>query len=241
MSNKIDKAVIYVICNSFSVIDSEKFKQNLNDFNRYKHIKVTLTRNKELRCEFTGKVLKNANTLELIGSDNIYLVSETIEDTTGVRIELDVLLSSRLTQVDVTEDLYFEKEKLSDYISTFREMANKSTYKSLINSFRNDLGFENSILIRSSCKTVKDSLTVYKKFDEMYSKRKKDNGYYNSFSAEFLEECKKILRFERRIIGKRQISRALHLPARADVNLNAVFNSEHNLVKEKIFELVGKI
>lgn len=186
----------------------------------------------------TSKVAKEYNVLNDISRKNIDAYPEEIVKATGINIPLQILTSSPLYWLDIKADVQndtglTEKEVLS----VLKEKAYKKTMKNLIIDYDKDNGFESSLVFKSSCKTVKDSLIIYIKIPEIISNRNDDPDYFSNFSEEFLEENANIIRFERRLQSAKDIKKAFHLEHMPFVTLDDIFDSQVNVVAEKVKEL----
>jgi len=200
------------------------------------HLKTILQSNGVLIICSSGRVVKTPMYLGGITIDNVDIFHQELLKM-GVIMSKSTLLNARLSQLDVKKDIHFGDEiNLSDAISMFREraMANTSKYHMLL--FEKSLGLNNSLLIKTTTKTTTDSLCIYKKLQEMFDKRRYDDGYYASFDSAFLDTCKDMLRFERRIKGAKVLRRALHLKTGQKVTLQTVFDCPFDILQEKITE-----
>ena len=207
---------------------------------KYDHIHAGIDRKTgELKLRVGAKVLMTPNDLGSITSiSDMGKLPTLIERCTGVKISTGAMFKSRLTALEVKKDVHFS-EPLEDVLSALREMSSISTNKQEVLTYYNDVGYKNSILIKSTSKSVKDSLCIYNKLYEMWLKRKKDCGYYFSFSHELKENYKNVLRFERKIRWASALRKALKLPEKEKVTLQHVFDSPYNLVGEKVKGLIG--
>lgn len=197
------------------------------------HITTRLKSNDFLTIEASGKVVKSSTYLGGITQENFDLFHQEVLKA-GVILSKETLLNARLSKLDVKKDIHFLGTNLSDAISLFRERAIPSTQNFHMLLFKKQLGINNSLLIKTTTKTTVDSLSIYNKFQEMYNERKQDLGYYDSFDDEFLDSCKDILRFERRIYGAKKLRQVLHLQGGEKVTLQAVFDCPFDILQEKI-------
>lgn len=199
------------------------------------HIKTLIKKDRSLSIQCSGRVVKTPTFLGGITLDNFDIFHEEILNT-GVIVSKDELLNAQVSQLDVKKDVHFKSTNLSHAISMLRERAIPSTNKYHIITYDKPLGVIDSLLIKTTTKSTTDSLAIYKKLAEMKANRKNDYGYFNSFDYEFLDSCKDILRFERRLKGAKKLRQALHLPKKTKVTLNVVLNSPYNILQEKIEE-----
>lgn len=207
---------------------------------KYDHINAWIDRkNGDLYLRVSAKVLKTHDDLGSITSTyNVAQLPPIIMSATGVEISAETLINSRLTGVDIKKDIEFD-EPLPYVISALREMASISTSKNEILTYYSEVGYENSLLIKSTHKTVKDSLCIYNKFNEMYAKRNYDGGYYYSLSDKLEKRYKKVLRFERRIQRANALRKALKVPKGETVTLQHVLECKDDAVGNKVNSLTG--
>ncbi len=194
----------------------------------------------ELCLRVSAKVLKTPDEAgSILSVTDVERLVPIIKSHTGVCLTADCLCNARLTRVDIKKDIHFKTDKLKHVISSFREMCCISTNKNEILTYCNDVGYENSLVIKSTFKTVKDSICIYDKLYEMWLKRHNDKGYYYSFSDNFKEDYKDVIRFERRLQWAKALRKALHISQRETVTLLHVFNCPYDLVAEKVESLLG--
>ena len=207
---------------------------------KFDHIHAGIDRRTgELKLRVGAKVLMTPNDLGSITSiSDMGKLPTLIERCTGVKVSTGAMFKSRLTSLDVKKDVHFP-EPLEDVLSALREMSSISTNKQEVLTYYNDVGYKNSILIKSTSKSVKDSLCVYNKLYEIWLKRKKDKGYYFSVPTQLREKYKDVLRFERKIRWAAALRKALKLPEGERVTLKHVFDSPYDLVGEKVKGLIG--
>ena len=180
----------------------------------------------------TSKLHTQKNSLHGIAKDNISYYVEELAEQKGIITTNETLLNMPIYWLDVKKDVPVTNPP--EMLSYMRELAYQSTSKNEVISFVKDLGFEQSLLIKSSCKTVKDSLTIYAKTCEMYAHRKDDIEYYNNFSLGFFVKNSNLLRFERRLQDAKAIRKAMHWDKREPVRLIDVLESPYNIVGEKV-------
>ena len=204
------------------------------------HITSKINKKGQLRLSFSGRAVATPVYLGGITLDNIDFLIQEIKRTNKIILAKENLLNARVSRLDVKEDIKCNGI-LSDYISLLRELAYVNTEKNEIITFIKPLGDKESLLIKSTQKTIVNSLMVYNKSAELYANRRNDNGYYNSLDSEFLESCVDILRFEHRISGAANLRKVLHLEEKEKVTLKKVFNSKYNLVQQKIEQSFGNL
>ncbi len=227
--NQIDKYGIILQKNSFKKLSNE-FKQNphINTYWSYGHLHVTVT----------SKTVPIPDKLNFITVEDLQKHQDIIFNSTGYYIPFEVIMSSQLFWLDIKKDVvnatgYSNK----DVISVLREKSYKNTTKTETPSFDKNKGFENSVLITSTCKKVKDSICVYEKISEIISTRRSYPDYYKNFSDEFLVRNANILRFERRLQSSKDIKKAFKLEHQEIVTLSDIFNSNADVVNEKVQKL----
>ncbi len=227
--NQIDKYGIILQKNSFKKL-SKAFKQNphINTYWSYGHLHVTVT----------SKTVPIPDKLNFITVEDLQKHQDIIFNSTGYYIPFEVIMSSQLFWLDIKKDVvnttgYSNK----DVISVLREKSYKNTTKTETPSFDKNKGFENSVLITSTCKKVKDSICVYEKISEIINTRRNYSDYYKNFSDEFLVRNANILRFERRLQSSKDIKKAFKLEHQEIVTLSDIFNSNADVVNEKVQKL----
>lgn len=211
-----------------------KFKQ---EYNSNSHINLYWS-HCQLHLTITSKAVTIPDTLNYITIEDIKKHSELIFNSTGYYIPFEILISSQLFWLDMKTDVknttgYSNKE----VISVLREKAYKNTTKNETPSFDKNKGFENSLLVTSTSKTVKDSFCVYEKILEINNTRFKYPDYYKNFSKEFLNNNTNILRFERRLQSSKDIKNAFELKHLKAVTLEDIFNSDVDVVSNKVQKL----
>lgn len=186
----------------------------------------------------TSKLLPKFNTLNSITIEDVKKHSEVIADITGYYIPFEVLMYSPLYWLDMKTDVQNTTGYSNDKIySVLREKCYKNTTRHEIVTFAKKLGFEHSILITSSSKSVNDSFTIYNKIDEIKTTRYFNQDYYNNFTEAFYEQNANLFRFERRIQKNRNIKKAFHLEELMHITLSDVYNSDVDVVAEKVQKL----
>ena len=199
-----------------------------------------------LMLTVSSKVIMEYNKLGCISEDNIKYHPEIIFNSTGFDIDLETILTSHSFWLDMKTDTYNNTGRPNkDVLSSLRERANTCTHRNEVISYKDlpddsvshdkNIGFKNSVLIRSCYKSVKDSLMIYDKIKEIKANRRTD--YFNNFSKDFLFDNKNILRFERRLQNKNAIIKAFHLEHQDYVTLLDVFNSDVDVVAEKVNQI----
>ena len=132
----------------------------------------------------SGREVAEYDSLEAINMDKMQFLVEKLAENKGLIVTAETLLDMTVTCIDCKIDVPVS-DKLA-MLSFLRELAYKNTSKQEIITYYNQIGFENSVLVKSSCKTVKDSLLIYSKAEEIIANKKDDLDYYHNFSSQFL-------------------------------------------------------
>ena len=171
--------------------------------------------------------------------NNIDSFPAIIERATNIQLNTSTLLNSPLYWLDTCTDINNGTGlSTKDFISILRERAYQKTMKNeIIVGFAKDKGFESSLTVKSSCKTVKDSLAIYAKIPEIKSNKYHEPNYYNNFSDDFLINNADLIRFERRLQSAANIKKAYHLEHLSIVTLNDIFNCDKNVVADKVLDI----
>jgi len=193
----------------------------------------------DLIATFSGKICSSKDDFGGITHENYNLILETLTDNWGIIITPFNFLNSTVFAFDVKKDIILDSPS-SLYISAIRESSLLSTNKILHIDFLNKLGFEESLLIKSSNKTTRDSFLIYSKFTEIYANRRKYPEYFNQFDSEFLEKNKYTIRLERRLASFKDMRKALNITESRPVTVQEVLFSRIDLVQEKFNQLIQK-
>ncbi len=181
----------------------------------------------------SGREVAEYDSLEAIIMDKMPNLVERLAENKGLIVTADTLLDMAVACIDCKIDVAVSDKPAM--LSFLRELAYQNTSKTEVISYYNQLGFENSILIKPSCKTVKDSLLVYSKVDEIIANKTENEDYYNNFSRKFLNDNAHLLRFERRLQKSKWVKRAFHLEDKHGMaTLRDVLESPYNVVGEKV-------
>ena len=116
-----------------------------------------------------------------------------------------------------------------------REALCPYTRKIQILIYENDLEAKKSLLLKPITKTSRASLCVYSKYSELIAHRHKESEYFKQFSPQFLETCKNLLRFERRLTSFRALREAFHIERKGPIFVKDLLSSLH---KEDIIKYV---
>lgn len=190
---------------------------------------------------FSGKIFAKPWFLGGLYEDNIEELQAYIRANINIDIPIDVLLDSRISTVDIKQDMLFPHTSILEfYISRMREMVSPQTRKAEGITFKSSIGFDSSIVIRSTCKSVRDTLSIYIKLNEIYANRQKDCGYYESLDDEFVDSIvRNIIRFERRISDAKHLREWLGLDNGETVCLRKIFECPFNIIQAKVEQALG--
>lgn len=204
----------------------------------------SIKRNSSFLLKFGSKLLDQNDSLNGYNISNIEKVVPMLNNHLSLPyFTLKTLLNSQVYWVDVKVDVNNTTNvSTEDFMSILRDLATTKTnklelleYKKENSSFIKGIGYNKSLLIKSTCKTVNDSLMIYPKIEEIYSLRHKDPEYYNRFSAEFKMENTNLIRFERRLQNSRNIKKNYGLPK--NPLLLDILTSSRAVVSQRVNEL----
>lgn len=185
----------------------------------------------------SGRTVAEYNSFKALNMDKVPLLVDDLEYNAGLIVTAETFLNMEVACIDCKIDVPVSDKPAM--LSFLRELAYQNTSKTEIITYYNQLGFENSILIKPSCKTVKDSLLIYDKIDEIIAKKTEDADYYNNFSRKFLNDNANLLRFERRLQKSKWVKKAFHLEdKRGMATLRDVLESPYNVVGEKVKQVL---
>lgn len=193
----------------------------------------------DLIITISGKICSSNCDFGSVTCTNYNIIIDKLSQKYGIIISTFNFLNSTVFTFDVKKDLILDFPS-SLYISAIRESSLLSTNKILHIDFLNKLGFEESLLIKSSNKTTRDSFLIYSKFTEIYANRRKYPEYFNQFDSEFLEKNKYTIRLERRLASFKDMRKALNITESRPVTVQEVLFSRIDLVQEKFNQLIQK-
>lgn len=194
---------------------------------------------KELIITISGKFMSNPYSLGYINKENFTQMLDKIYMKFGISITPDIFLNKAIVlSVDVTKDIKVEKST-SNYISTLNEIISPNTRKKQILIFEKDLGYKESILVKPMTITTKTSFSAYSKYRELVARRNENPDYFNQFSPDFLESCKKLLRFECRFTKFKEIRKAFNLAEGSEIHPKDILFSDINIIYNNLNELTG--
>lgn len=188
-----------------------------------------------LYLTITSKVVKQFNKLGFISSANINDYYEETIKNCSYSFSFETLINSPLYWLDVKKDVCNTTGYSNqDVISVLREKFYLCTTKNETLSFAKDRGFEDSLLIKPTTKSGKDSMVIYCKIKEITQNKWDYPDYYANFSEDWLLENENILRFERRLQRSEDIKKAFKLNQLKKVTLLDIFDSDVDVVKEYV-------
>lgn len=225
---ELDKIVGFLPTNTFEI----KQKREVLP---YKHARIKFRKN-GIWLTVSGKTVATKNSLTGITKENIKFLIRVLQNKLGLTVAESSFLNMQVYCVDLKKDVIVDYDDVSGLLSYMRELAYKNTTKQEILSYYNQYGFENSVLVKSTCKTIKDSLLIYDKKQEIFKNRKSDFDYFNNFSSDFFKTNQNILRFERRLQKAKNIRKAFHSQS---IRLEDLLNSPYNVLGEKVCEVLG--
>ncbi len=227
--NEIDKFGICIQQGDY-IFTGYKSKYNCNN----KHIHVEKYYG-NLNLTVTSKLVRNFNELGFISSANINDYYEEIIKNCPYSFSFETLNNSPVYWVDVKKDVLnntgFSNQ---DVISVLREKSYLTTTKNETPSFDKNKGYEDSLLIKPTTKSVNDSIEIYCKIKEIKQNKWDYPDYYENFSEDWLIENENILRFERRLQKTKDIKNAFKLNHLRRVTILDIFDSEIDVVKEYV-------
>ena len=193
----------------------------------------------DLIATFSGKICSSNCDFGGITRKNYNIILEKLCKEYKIIISPLNFLNSTVFAFDVKKDIILDSPS-SLYISAIRESSLLATNKILHIDFLNKLGLEESLLIKSSNKSTRDSFLIYSKFAEIYANRRKYQEYFNQFDTEFLEKNRYTIRLERRLASFKDMRKALHIEETRPVTVLDVLFSRVDLVQEKFNQLIQK-
>ena len=192
----------------------------------------------DLIATFSGKICSSNCDFGSITCENYTTLLDKLSQNEIIIYPFS-FLNSTVLSFDVKKDLILNSSTCN-YLSALRESLSVSTRKNLLMDFYNEIGFNESILVKSSNKTTRDSLLIYSKLTEKYANRRKYPEYFKQFDAEFLEKNKYTIRLERRLASFKDMRKALNITESRPVTVKDVLFSRVDLVQEKFNQLIQK-
>lgn len=221
-----------------------KIKPKSLDYNNPYINLCFIKRSSSYLLKFGSKLLNQNDSLQGYNISNIEKVIPVLnKNLSFTYFTLETLLNSQVYWVDVKVDVNNTTNvSTEDFMSILRDLSSTKTnklelleYKRENKSFIKGIGYNKSLLIKSTCKTVNDSLMIYPKIEEIYNLRHKDPEYYNRFSTEFKIKNANLIRFERRLQNSRNIKKAYGLTKRP--LLLDILTSSRAVVSQRVHEL----
>lgn len=201
-------------------LDKNIIKQNIG-------INKIVAKDSNIIISVSGKVLANKNDLGLINKNNYNEIFNKLNESDLVTIYDDI--SSKDIQVlacDVTKDIFVKDIKKSLFgISKCLELVSN---KYFIQRHKNL-----SLFIKPYSKSRKDELCIYRKYDELI--KHNNTEYLDIIGYDYLENCKNLLRIERRLSSFKDIRNAFKINHTGNIYLDDILESKANPIGD-IFE-----
>lgn len=201
-------------------LDKNIIKQNIG-------INKIVARDCNIVISVSGKILANKNELGLIGKNNWNEIFNRLNQSDLVTIDNNITNKDiQVLACDVTKDILVKDIKKSLFgISKCLDVVSN---KYFIQRHK-DL----SLFIKPYTKSRKDALCIYRKYDELV---KHDNTkYLDIIGYDYLENCKNLLRIERRLSSFKDIRNAFKINHAGSIYLDDILESNANPIKD-IFE-----
>ena len=231
----------FSICKDYAKINQQYYSETKNLDNTLTYtldkdiIKQTLGINKILDKDsniiisVSGKVLAEKNHLGLINKNNYNEIFNKLNESDLITINSNI--PSKDIQVlacDVTKDIFVEDINkslfgISKYLDIVSDRYFIRRHKDL------------SLFIKSHFKSRKDVLCIYRKYDELI--KHKNTKYLDIIGYDYVENCKKLLRIERRLSSFKEIRNAFEINHDGNIYLNEILESKSNPIGNKFREL----
>ena len=231
IQNQFDKIKVKVIKENYQNPQKTKSGKSLG-------LSFYIDEANDLIATFSGKICSSTCDFGSITFENYITLLDKLSQNEIIIYPFS-FLNSTVLSFDVKRDLILNSPSCN-YLSALREFLSVATRKNLLIDFYNEIGFNESILVKSSNKTTRDSLLIYSKLTEIYANRRKYPEYFKQFDAEFLEKNKYTIRLERRLASFKDMRKALHLEETRPVTVLDVLFSRVDLVQEKFNQLIQK-
>lgn len=240
MMNKFDK-LTFIISKDCAKINKQYYSEtksldNTLIYNLDKDIvkqviginKIT-DKDSNIIISVSGKILANKNDLGLINKNNYKEIFNRLNESDLVAIDNNI--SSKDIQVlacDVTKDIFVEDINkslfgISKYLKIVSDRYSVLSHKDM------------SLFIKSYSISRKEALCIYRKYDEL---RKHNNTkYLDIIGYDYLENCKNLLRIERRLSSFKEIRNAFEINHNGNIYLNEILESKSNPIGKKFKEL----
>lgn len=177
----------------------------------------------------SGKVVADKNNLGLISKNNYQILINKLNESDLVTIDNNI--SSKDIQVlacDVTKDIFVED--INKSLFGISKYLNIVSHKYFIQRHK-DL----SLFIKSYSKSRKDVLCIYRKYDELI--KHNNTKYLDIIGYDYIENCKNLLRIERRLSSFKEIRNAFEINHDGNIYLNEILESKSNPIGDKFKEL----
>ena len=229
--NEFDKVMVLVPPKHYEYSNLEKARQCLG-------CQLDIKEDESLIINLSGKIACNSRDLGAITSNNIVSILDKLEEKLGLSLDRDYFINNAtVCRLDVKRDIVLDGNP-SDYISTMREVFNHNSEKYNITQYTKGSytqGFELRPLTRSS----NHKFMMYAKYPEIRNYRRKNNGYYEQFDSEFMENSiKNTVRTELQMYRFNAMRKEFGINHEEKITLAKAFDYDKNIINNKINELL---
>lgn len=231
----------FSISKDYAKINKQYYSETKNLDNTLTHaldkdiIKQTLGINKivekdsNIIISVSGKVLADKNNLGLINKNNYNEIFNKLNESDLVTINDNI--PSKDIQVlacDITKDIFVEDINkslfgISKYLDIVSDRYSIKRHKNM------------SLFIKSYSQSRRDDLCIYHKYDELI--KHNNTRYLDIIGYDYVENCKNLLRIERRLSNFKEIRNAFEINHDGNIYLNEIFESKSNPIGDKFREL----
>lgn len=202
---------------------------------------VYTTKKSGTTVTITGKFTASPDNLGSINADNLDDIANKLSSILKIDLSVWTLLSRcQIYLVDVKKDILVDGKDCRPYITALREVAQKNTKRTTVTGFKQKTcAYDESLLIRTTTKRKKKSLSIYSKYKELINGRHKDKEYFGLFSEEFLEYSKRLIRFEVRLNSFEEIRKAFGIrKSKRGIVISQLFYTDKKVIADAYKELV---
>lgn len=186
-------------------------------------------RDSNIIISVSGKVLADKNDLGLINKNNYNEIFNKLNELNLVTINNNI--PSKDIQVlacDVTKDIFVEDINkslfgISKYLDIVSDRYSIKRHKNM------------SLFIKSYSQSRRDDLCIYRKYDELI--KHNNTRYLDIIGYAYVENCKNLLRIERRLASFKEIRNAFEINHDGIIYLNEILESKSNPIGAKFREL----
>lgn len=176
----------------------------------------------------SGKLLADKHYLGFINKDNYEKLFNRLNLSEVINIDNIPSKDMKVLACDVTKDIFVENVDkslfgISKYLNVVSDKYFIQRHKDL------------SLFIQPYAKSRKDILCLYRKYDELIKHDFTD--YLNIIGYDYLDQCKNIIRIERRLSSFKDIRNAFSINHIGDIYLNELLESNANSITDKFKEL----